>query len=63
MTSKNQPVKPGTPTPASGQYRPVGPRGGSAGNNEITSVVGKPLPPTGKPGQAWLLVDPTKHTK
>lgn len=61
MVSKNQPAKPGTPTPASGQYRPVGPRGGSAGNTEITSVAGKPLPPTDKPGQSWLLVDKTKH--
>lgn len=53
--------KPGTLTQDSGQYRPVGPRGGNAGSTEITSVAGKPLPPTPKPGQAWLLVDKTQH--
>jgi len=55
--------KPGTPAPKSGQYVPVGPRGGKAGNNEVTSVGGKPLPPTPEPGQTWKLVDPTKHKK
>jgi hypothetical protein len=44
-----------TPAPDSGQYRPVGPRGGSAGSNEITAVQGKPLPPTPKAGQSWQL--------
>jgi hypothetical protein len=63
MPRNSEPVKPGTPTPASGQYRPVGPRGGYAGPNEITSVQGKPLPPTPKPGQSWVNVDPTKHKK
>lgn len=59
----SRPTKPGTPAPKSGQYVPVGPRGGHAGNNEITAVQGKPLPPTTKPGQSWLLIDPTKHKK
>jgi hypothetical protein len=54
--------KPGTPTPASGQYRPAGPRGGVIpGTSEITAVQGKPLPPTPEPGQTWVNVDPTKH--
>lgn len=50
--------KPGTPAPASGQYKPT-----SGGQNEITAVEGKPLPPTPKAGQGWKLVDPTKHKK
>jgi hypothetical protein len=58
MTAKN---KPGTPAPSSGQYRPVGPKGGNAGSNEITAVQGKPLPPTPEAGQSWKLVDKTKH--
>lgn len=53
-------LKPGTPTPTSGQYEVVGPRGGGTGH-EVTSVQGKPLPPTNKPGQGYTLVDPTKH--
>ncbi|MBZ6248795.1 YjzC family protein [Streptomyces olivaceus] len=48
-------IKPGTPAPDSGQYRPVG------GGNEVTAIQGKPLPPTPKPGQGWKLVDKTKH--
>lgn len=48
-------IKPGTPAPASGQYRPVG------GGSEVTAVKGKPLPPTSQAGQAWKLVDKTKH--
>ena len=54
-------IKPGAPTPTSGQYVEVGPRGGVHGSNEITSVSGKPMPPTSKPGCSWLLVDQTKH--
>lgn len=53
-------LKPGTPAPDSGQYKPVGPRGGHVGG-EITAVQGKPLPPTQRPGQTYTLVDPTKH--
>jgi hypothetical protein len=55
-----QPLKPGQITPASGQYVVVGPRGGSTGD-EITSVQGHPLPPTAKPGQGFVLVDPTHN--
>jgi hypothetical protein len=28
---------------------------------EVTVVEGKPLPPTPKPGQGYVIVDPTKH--
>jgi hypothetical protein len=52
--------RPGESTPKSGQYEIVGPRGGGTGK-ERTSVEGKPLPPTPKPGQQYILVDPTKH--
>lgn len=52
--------KPGEITPASGQYELTGPRGGSKGQ-EITSIKGKPLPPTPEPNQRHKLVDPTKH--
>ena len=60
----NKPVihKPGTITVVSGQYAVVGPRGGRLGT-EVTSVQGKPLPPTPKPGQGYVLVDPTQHKK
>jgi hypothetical protein len=60
MASKPKaPLKPGTQTPRSGQYEIVGPRGGRTGQ-EVTSVNGKPLPPTPKPRQSYVLVDPTK---
>ena len=55
-----QPLHPGTPAPASGQYRPVGPRGG-VGKKEITAIKGKPLPPTVTPGSSFKLVDRTKN--
>lgn len=59
MASRN--TKPGSPTPVSGQYIEVGPRGGAAGRSEVTGVRGKPMPPTSKPGNLWKLTDPTKH--
>jgi hypothetical protein len=62
MAKKTPVLKPGTKTPNSGQYVTVGPKGGKVGG-EITSVEGKPLPPTPKPGQGFVLVDPTKHKK
>lgn len=55
----NKPIKPGQATPVSGQYLEVGPRGGRT-DNEITSVRNKPMPPTTKPGNGYILVDPTK---
>ncbi|GLU86531.1 hypothetical protein Kosp01_12770 [Kocuria sp. NBRC 114282] len=51
---------PGTPAPYSGQYELIGPRGGSQGV-EITSIQAKPLPPTPKPGQTYVLVDGTNN--
>jgi len=49
--------KPGQDAPISGQYQ------NPATGNEITGVQGKPLPPTPKPGQGYILVDPTKHKR
>jgi hypothetical protein len=53
-------LSPGDPTPRSGQYEIVGPRGGHTGK-ERTSTRGNPLPPTPEAGQGYRLVDPTKH--
>jgi hypothetical protein len=53
-------LKPGQKTPESGQYEVTGPRGGSKGH-EITSIEGKPLPPTPEKNQRYKSVDPTKH--
>lgn len=53
-------IKPGNTAPKSGQYVIVGPRGGSTGE-ERTAVRGKPMPPTPKPGQSYVLVDGTKN--
>lgn len=53
-------LNPGTPTPKSGQYEVVGPRGASK-DREITSIRGNPLLPTQNPGEGYRLVDPTKH--
>lgn len=58
----DQILRPGERTQTSGQYREVGPRGGSAGP-EITSVAGKPLPPSSGPGRGYVLVDPTQHAQ
>lgn len=53
-------LKPGESAPISGQYEIVGPRGGRTGE-ERTSTRGRPLPPTRKPGQGYIPVDPTKN--
>lgn len=50
-------LTPGTPAPKSGQYK--NPNTGT----EITGVKGKPLPPTPRPGQGYVLVDLTKHKR
>ena len=60
MAKKPASGTPGEKAPASGQYIPIGPRGGQVGN-EVTVVKGKPLPPTPKPNQTWVIVDPTKN--
>lgn len=52
-------LKPGTPAPASGQYRQVGQRGGRG--PEVTVPKGHTLPPTQQPGQTYSLVDRTKN--
>jgi hypothetical protein len=62
MSKKPAILKPGVATPQSGQYAVVGPRGGKLGT-EVTSIQGKPLPPTTKPGQGYVLVDATQHKK
>ncbi len=58
MASKD--LKSGTPTPRSGIYEQVGPRGGKTGE-QADSTKGSPLPPTGRPGRSWTLVVPAKH--
>jgi len=58
-SKSNNPIKPGQTAPASGQYGVVGPNGGQHG--EVTAVKGKTMPPTPKPGQTYVLVDPTKN--
>jgi len=55
-----QRLKPGTPAPKSGQYERIGPHGGRSGE-EVTAVQNKPLPPTPKPGESYVLVDRTRH--
>jgi len=57
--TKRSGYKPGQPAPASGQYQQIGPNGGKG--HEITSVQGKPLPPTSSPGATYKLVDPSKN--
>jgi len=54
------PLKPGKKALTSGQYEIVGPRGGKTGQ-ERTVTKGEPLPPTPKPKETYILVDPTKH--
>lgn len=60
MASKTKGLKPGQKTPASGQYGVINTQGNPTGR-EVTSVEGKPLPPTGKKGHTYKLVDKTKH--
>lgn len=52
--------KPGERAKSSAQYEIVGPRGGRTGE-ERTGVKGHRLPPTPKPGQSYVPVDPTKN--
>ena len=59
--TKPKGLRPGQATPISGQYEQVGPRGGKG--PEVTSVHGKPLPPTPQEGTTYKLVDETKHRK
>ena len=59
MASK-KPMTPGTKAPSSGQGVIIGPRGGNTGK-EVTIVKGHKIPPTPKPGQKIVMVDPTKN--
>lgn len=52
--------RPGEKVPASGQAEVIGPRGARTGV-ERTVVKGEPFPPTPEPGQAYRIVDKTKH--
>lgn len=60
MPKKSSGQKPGEKAKNSGQYVPVGPRGGKGGD-EITVIKNKPLPPTPKKNQEWVIVDPTDN--
>jgi hypothetical protein len=51
---------PGERTEDSGIYKIVGPRGGNIGEN-VTHVKSKPLPPTPKPGQKYVLIKKTNR--
>ena len=53
--------KPGNIAPRSGQYKIIGPRGGSTKEKKRNVVRGEPFPPTPKPGQRYKIVNPTKH--
>ena len=53
-------LKPGQATPQSGIYDMVGPRGGTTGE-QVVSTHNKPLPPTQRPGQGYVLSEPARH--
>jgi len=57
MPRSSKGLRPGTPTPDSGQYR------NTKTGTEVTSVRGEPLPPSPVKGGRYNLVDPTKHKK
>lgn len=59
---KQKILKPGHITPKTGPYDVVGPRGGDLGK-KVISTAGQPLPPTEKPGQHYVPVDPVKRKK
>ncbi len=54
--------RPGTKAVTSGQYELVGSRGGRKGT-EVTVTKGEPFPPSPLPGQGYILIDKTKHSK
>ena len=58
--AKTPRLPPGTPTPRSGIYEQVGPRGGRTGE-QADSTRGKPLPPTDGPGRGWKLIQLAHH--
>ena len=52
--------KPGESAPISGEYEIIGPPGGDTGQ-ERTAVRGKPLPPTPKAGQGYVIHRPAHN--
>jgi hypothetical protein len=60
MAKQPQPMKPGQPVSRPGQYEEVGPKGGKTGH-EVTMPGGHKLPPSSKPGNEFILVDPSKN--
>ena len=60
MASRQEPLKPGNIAPVSAQYGVVGPRGGDTGR-EVTVPMGRPLPPTPKPGMGYVINDRTHN--
>ena len=52
--------KPGQPAPKSGIYDMVGPRGGPTGEQKV-STQHKPLSPTDKRGQGYVMARPAIH--
>jgi hypothetical protein len=56
----SQVFKPGERAPVSGEYEIRGPRGGDTGK-ERTAIQGKPLPPTPKPGQSYVVHRPAHN--
>jgi hypothetical protein len=56
---RQPPLKPGTPAPISGEYRPVYPNGKRG--NEVTAIQGKPLPPTQVSGTTYVPVRPAHN--
>jgi len=60
--AKEKNLESGDRTPKSGQYPVIGPRGDKTGR-EVTSVEGRPLPPTQKPGEGHGKPDVIKRKK
>jgi len=56
---RTPPLKPGTPAPISGEYRPVFPNGKRG--PEVTAIQGKPLPPTKVGGTTYVPVRPAQN--
>ena len=56
----SQTYKPGQRAPVSGEYEIRGSRGGDTGK-ERTAIQGRPLPPTPKPGQSYVINRPAHN--
>lgn len=52
-------MKPGTPSPISGEVRPKYPNGSMGA--EVTVIQGKPLPPTKVPGTTYVPTRPAHN--